>query len=560
MAGTRIVVIGDAADGLRALDPAHRVEVERLLAAPSRRPDDNGSAGRAGGPSPIDIARGVRALLRQTAHPLVVILRDCDLLLSTSSDSARRAVAIMRRAMEEASCVKQAGPVAHRNAVILLAGGELPCLGHMHDVALVQADLPAEDVLRAIIAETVLGFHDAGSPSSDMALPMLARALAGLPAHAIERVRRASHPLGIGLDEPVRLARQAARRAMTGRSFDELDVEAILAQVRRDVGGQPHAITALHKALKRAGQGNEHRPALKASRAPRLVLLFCGPPGVGKTETARAVQRAISGNPNDMLRFNCAAELSERHSVARLVGAPPGFVGHEAGGLLTEALAANPARVILFDEFDKAHPEIAKALLSIIEDGSLRDGRGRDTDFSQCTFIITSNFGSDRLIGVMRDPAGPPEFESFNALSATLAEQAIRCIPEVGEPLWSRIARGVVPYDMLRRASVPEIVAPVARNVEDHLSATFRVLVRIDDASVADAVSRTLPPDGQWDGRDISSRDGGAIARVLTDPLAAQLGGVAHGSVVHARIDREAGLQLTVTPISADTRVEGLEP
>ena len=552
IAGTRVVVVGDAADGLRALDPAHRAEVERLLAGSTRRGDDNGAPGRSGGPSPIDVARGVRALLAQNQCPLVVILRDCDLLLNTNSDSGRRAVAIIRRAMEEAACVAQSGPVAHRNALVLLAGSELPCLGHVHDLVAVQADVPAEDALRAMIAEIADGFHGAGSPASEGTRRMLARALEGLPAHAVERVRRASHPLGIGLDEPVRLARHAARRAKQGRTFDEFDVDVILTRVGREVGGQPHALVALRVALHRAGRGNEHRPALEASRAPALVLLFCGPPGVGKTETARAIQRAISGNPNDMLRFNCAAELSQPHSVARLVGAPPGYVGHEAGGLLTEALAANPARVILFDEFDKADDEIAKALLSIIEDGSLRDGRGRETDFSQSIFIITSNFGSDRLLDVMRDPAGPPAFEAFNALARTLAEEAIRGIPEAGEPLWSRIARSVVPYDMLRREAIGEIVAPVARNVEEHLSAIFRITLTIDDASVAAAVAETLPADGRWDGRDISSRDGGAIATVLTDPLVAQLETVPRGSLVHARIDPGAGLQLTVTALDAD--------
>lgn len=543
VAGTALVAVADAADGMRPLDPAQRPDFEPLLAA-----SDPGGEVRLDRPSAIDIARATRRFLGQRERAVDVLLRDTDLLLDTGSDTGRRAVATLRRAMEEAVCVEGSMPVPHRNALVVLAGRGLPCLEGVRDLVEVQASPPDERILTALADLRREGFHrppGTGAAEPGRTDPSFARVLRPDAAHGIERARRASHAIRTGLDEPVRLARAVARRGGSGRMFDSLDIGALEAQLHADIGGQPDAIERVVAALRAARGGNRHRPVAEAAQAPRVRLVLTGPAGVGKGELSRAVQRSISGSPKDMVRFDCAAELTSEHDVARLVGAPPGFVGYEDGGRLTEALAANPARVVLFDEFDKIHPGVAGALLSIVEDGSLRDGRGRDTDFSQCILVITSNHGSRQLIGYMRDPAGPPPTKRFLENSRGLAEEGICAIPRSGAPLWSRFADGWIGFDMLRRPAIPDIVAPVARSVEASLGADYRVALAIDHGSLARAVERELPADGYWDGRTVSF-PGGVIDRIFTRPLEAALATIPTGSGVRAWVDPADGLQVAV--------------
>jgi len=154
--------------------------------------------------------------------------------------------------------------------------------------------------------------------------------------------------------------------------------------------GQEEAVQAVAEAVRRsrAGLGDPNRPVGS--------FLFLGPTGVGKTELARALAEALFGDEDLMVRFDMS-EFQERHTVSRLVGAPPGYVGYEEAGQLTEQMRRRPYSVLLFDEIEKAHPDVFNILLQILDDGRLTDAQGRTVDFKHAVVIMTSNIGADRI-------------------------------------------------------------------------------------------------------------------------------------------------------------------
>ncbi len=175
--------------------------------------------------------------------------------------------------------------------------------------------------------------------------------------------------------------------------------------LRKRVVGQDEAVEAVSDAVRRsrAGLGEPHRPIGS--------FLFLGPTGVGKTELCKALAEFLFDTEEAMVRIDMS-EFMEQHAVARLIGAPPGYVGYEEGGRLTEAVRRRPYCVILFDEMEKAHPDVFNVLLQVLDDGRLTDGQGRTVDFSNTIIVMTSNIGSAAILEMTEQGAIDAEIEA----------------------------------------------------------------------------------------------------------------------------------------------------
>jgi ATP-dependent Clp protease ATP-binding subunit ClpB len=185
----------------------------------------------------------------------------------------------------------------------------------------------------------------------------------------------------------------------TGIPVDKMlegEREKLLAMedaIGKRVIGQQEAVVAVSKAVRRA------RAGLQDPNRPLGSFLFLGPTGVGKTELTRALAGFLFDDDQAMVRIDMS-EFMEKHAVARLIGAPPGYVGYEEGGVLTEAVRRRPYQVVLFDEVEKAHGDVFNVLLQVLDDGRLTDGQGRTVDFTNTIIILTSNLGSQVLTGL----------------------------------------------------------------------------------------------------------------------------------------------------------------
>ncbi|MCK4451372.1 MAG: AAA family ATPase, partial [Anaerolineae bacterium] len=247
--------------------------------------------------------------------------------------------------------------------------------------------------------------------------------------------------------------------------------------LHRRIVGQDEAITAIAKAVRRA------RAGLKDPKRPIGSFIFLGPTGVGKTELAKALAEFMFGSEEALVQLDMS-EFMERHNVSRLVGAPPGYVGYEDAGQLTEAVRRNPYSVICFDEVEKAHPEVFNILLQLMEEGRLSDARGREVDFCNTIIIMTSNVGAQLIkretslgFAVPRDEAGDEE-QAYQEMREKLLAQLKRTF----RPEFLNRVEGVIVFKALTREEIGQIVTLELDKIRERLDEHQIELKATDEA------------------------------------------------------------------------------
>lgn len=250
-------------------------------------------------------------------------------------------------------------------------------------------------------------------------------------------------------------------KMLEGEKEKLLQMESVL---HKQVIGQNEAVDAVANAIRRsrAGLSDPHRPIGS--------FLFLGPTGVGKTELCKALATFMFDTPEAMVRIDMS-EFMEKHSVARLIGAPPGYVGYEEGGYLTEAVRRRPYAVILLDEIEKAHTDVFNILLQVLDDGRLTDGQGRTVDFRNAVIVMTSNLGSH----LIQEMSGDADYDKTKAAVMELVGQEFR--PE----FINRIDESVV-FHALTEAQISEIAAIQVKHLEARLKAQDITLELSSDA------------------------------------------------------------------------------
>ncbi|AHB47656.1 ATPase AAA [Hyphomicrobium nitrativorans NL23] len=309
--------------------------------------------------------------------------------------------------------------------------------------------------------------------------------------------------------------------------------------LEKRVVGQPEAVRAVATAVRRA------RAGLQDPNRPIGSFMFLGPTGVGKTELTKALASFLFDDESAMVRIDMS-EFMEKHSVARLIGAPPGYVGYEEGGALTEAVRRRPYQVILFDEVEKAHPDVFNVLLQVLDDGRLTDGQGRTVDFKNTLIIMTSNLGAEYLA----DPRQPMGFGAPGDNDKVMSEEeayglVMDAVRRHFRPEFINRIDEIVVFHRLRREAMASIVDIQMKRI-GALIADRKITLNLDDQARTWLANKGYDP--IYGARPLKR----VIQKHVQDPLAEAIlaGTVRDGDTVNVSV-RDGALTLNGEPVKA---------
>lgn len=502
--------------------------------------------------SPEDAFGDLRLVLRQDFASAAAIVDLGDMLTSDANrytENERNALVLLKKCTLEASLIPAGQPLAgYRNTLVILAGElkrvpEWFYLDNPH-VALVRVSRPDKDERRQFALQYIRpsgGFSgflggdsisvqrpQTGDPSE---LEILAEEFAdltdGMQSLELDALRMTSHTAGIRVRvKEVRRLVDYFKFGIKDDPWEKLDstkVKAARETLSKRVIGQPLAVGAVVSMLTRARVGLSMR-ASASSAKPKGIFFFVGPTGVGKTELAKALTELVFSDEKAFARFDMS-EYKEEHAAEKLAGAPPGFVGYEEGGQLTNRVLQQPHSILLFDEIEKAHPRVLDKFLQILEDGRLTDGKGQTAHFNQTAIIFTSNIGASDLsdpqsgtvirTGIMsrlRDAASDFTYEQVAAHFR--AEVDWYFTSRIGRAeLLNRFGDNIVVFDILR----PEYVAGIGRKFLGQLETVGKEKYRVTIRFLPSVDGMLLREMSKEENRLLGGRRVGAILETMVE-------------------------------------------
>ena len=261
------------------------------------------------------------------------------------------------------------------------------------------------------------------------------------------------------------------RKLEEGESQRLKNLESILHE---RVIGQEEAVTAVAKAIRRG------RVGLKDPKRPIGSFLFLGPTGVGKTELSKALAEAMFGTENALIRVDMS-EYMEKHSVSKMIGSPPGYVGYDEGGQLSEKVRRNPYSVILFDEIEKAHPDVFNILLQVLDDGHITDAQGRKIDFKNTVIIMTSNAGAESIISPKRLGFGAVADEKADY--KVMKDRVMEEVKHIFKPEFINRIDEIIVFHPLNKGHMKDIVTIMLKEIMKRTKEQMNITLSVDEAA-----------------------------------------------------------------------------
>ncbi len=286
----------------------------------------------------------------------------------------------------------------------------------------------------------------------------------------------AGRELTVGAEEIQEVISQSTgipvRKLISEEGQRLLNMESILHQ---RVVGQEEAVVAVSRAIRRG------RVGLKDPKRPIGSFLFLGPTGVGKTELSKALAEVMFGDETAMIRIDMS-EYMEKHTVSRLIGSPPGYVGYDEGGQLTEKVRRKPYAVVLFDEIEKAHPDVFNVMLQVLDDGQLTDGQGRTVDFKNTVIIMTSNVGAKNIAEKKKQLGFAPSEGEFSRTQEDIRESVMGELKHAFRPEFLNRIDDIIVFSQLRKEDIRQIALRLTEQVTKRLSEMGITLTLSDEA------------------------------------------------------------------------------